>query len=62
MKKKKLIRSCLLMLNPRFKSLHTIISFTGYEESVNIVKKYNKKSLYPMLLKVLSSFTFNGKN
>jgi hypothetical protein len=39
-----------------------IISFIGYEEGVTIVKEYNKESLYPMLLKVLSSFTFNERN
>jgi hypothetical protein len=50
------------MLNPRFKSLHIIIYFIGYEEGVIIFKEYKKKSLYPMFLKVLSSFTFNGKN
>jgi hypothetical protein len=50
------------MLNPRFKSLHLIFSFIGYEEGLIIVKEYDKKSLYTMLLKVLSSFTFNGKN
>ncbi len=40
-----------LMLNPRFKSFHLVSSFTGKEQGVVIIEEYDKKSLYPMLLK-----------
>jgi hypothetical protein len=40
-----------LMLNLRFKSLHIIFSFFGHEEGVNIVEKYDRRSLYPTILK-----------
>jgi hypothetical protein len=40
-----------LMLDPRYKSLHIISSFVGREQGVVLVEKYDKKSLYPMLLK-----------
>jgi len=40
-----------LILDPKFKSLSISISFIDCEKGVNIVKKYDKQSLYPMLLK-----------
>ncbi len=40
-----------LMLDPRFKNFHLISSFVGREEGVNIMDEYDKKTLYPMLLK-----------
>jgi hypothetical protein len=40
-----------LMLDFTFKSLHLIFSFIGREERVNIVEAYDKRSLYPTLLK-----------
>jgi hypothetical protein len=40
-----------LMLNFKFKSLHLISSFVGHKESVTIIKEYNRRSLYPLLLK-----------
>jgi hypothetical protein len=40
-----------LMLDPRFKSLHLIFSFIGREEGISIVDEYDKRTLYPMLLK-----------
>jgi hypothetical protein len=40
-----------LMLYPRFKTLHLVSSLIGHEQSKAIVEKYNKKSLFPMLLK-----------
>jgi hypothetical protein len=40
-----------LMLDPRFKSFHLVSSFIGKEQGVAIAKEYDKKSLYPMLLK-----------
>ncbi len=39
------------MLDPRFKSLCLISSFIGYEKGVNIVKEYDRRALYLMLLK-----------
>jgi hypothetical protein len=40
-----------LMLDPRFKSFHLVFSFVGQEEGVSIVDEYDRKTLYPMLLK-----------
>jgi hypothetical protein len=40
------------MLGSRFKNLHILISsFIGLKQNKAIVVKYNKKTLYPMLLK-----------
>ncbi len=40
-----------LMLDPRFKNLHIIFSFVRKEQNVLLVEKYDKMSLYPMLVK-----------
>jgi hypothetical protein len=40
-----------LMLDPKFKSFCLVSSFVGQEESVNIVDEYDRRTLYPMLLK-----------
>jgi hypothetical protein len=44
-----------LILDPIFKSLHLVSSFIGCEKGVergvNIVEEYDKRTLYPMLLK-----------
>jgi hypothetical protein len=40
-----------LMLYPRFKSLKLIFSFVGHEHEMSIDQKYDRKSLFPMLLK-----------
>jgi len=40
-----------LMLDPRFKSLRIVFSFVGREQGVVLVEKYDRKSLYPMLVK-----------
>jgi hypothetical protein len=40
-----------LMLDQRFKSLCLMSSFIGCEQVVNIVEEYDRRSLYPMLLK-----------
>ncbi len=40
-----------LTLDHNFKSLCLISSFVGQEEGVNIVDEYDKRTLYPMLLK-----------
>jgi hypothetical protein len=40
-----------LMLDPRFKSFRLVSSFIGREESVSIVDEYDRRNLYPMLLK-----------
>jgi hypothetical protein len=40
------------MLNPRFKSFHIVSSFVGREQGVvALVEEYDRKSLYPMLIK-----------
>jgi hypothetical protein len=40
-----------LMLDPRFKHLHIVSSFVGKEQGVLLVEKYDKMSLYLMLVK-----------
>jgi len=40
-----------LMLDPGFKSFHLVSSFVGQEEGVNIVDEYDRRTLYPTLLK-----------
>jgi hypothetical protein len=39
------------MLDPRFKSLCVVSSFVGREQGVTPVEEYDRKSLYPMLVK-----------
>jgi hypothetical protein len=40
-----------LTLDPRFKSLCIISSFVGREQGVALVEEYDRKYLYPMLVK-----------
>jgi len=40
-----------LMLDLGFKSLCLISSFVGRKEGINIVDEYDRRTLYPMLLK-----------
>ncbi len=40
-----------LMLIPRFKTLCLVSSLIGHKQAKAIVEKYDKKSLFPMLLK-----------
>jgi hypothetical protein len=40
-----------LMLDLRFESTHLVLFYIIYEEVVVIVKEYDKRSLYPMLIK-----------
>jgi len=40
-----------LMLDPRYKSLCIVSSFVGREQGVAFVEEYDRKSLYPMLVK-----------
>jgi hypothetical protein len=40
-----------LMWDPRIKSLCIVSSFVGREQGVALVEKYDRKSLYPMLVK-----------
>jgi len=40
-----------LMLDPRYKSLHITFSFVGREQGVALVEEYDRKSLYPILVK-----------
>ncbi len=39
------------MLDPRYKMLCIIFSFVGREQGVVLVEDYDRKSLYPMLVK-----------
>jgi hypothetical protein len=39
------------MLNPRFKSSCIVSSFVGREQGVVLVEEYDRKTLYPMLVK-----------
>ncbi len=39
------------MLDPRYKTFHLVSSFIGCEQGKAIVEEYDKKSLFPMLLK-----------
>jgi hypothetical protein len=41
-----------LMLYPKFKSVKLIFSFVGREDEMSIDQKYDRKSLFPMLLKL----------
>jgi hypothetical protein len=50
-----------LMLYPRFKSLHIVSSFVGKEKGVALVEEYDKKILYPMLVKCHEQFASFGK-
>jgi hypothetical protein len=40
-----------LMLDPVFKNLHIVSSFVGREHGVAFVEEYDRKTLYPMLVK-----------
>jgi len=40
-----------LMLDTRYKSLHIVFSFVKWEQGVALVEEYDRKSLYPMLVK-----------
>jgi hypothetical protein len=46
-----------LMLEARFKSLHLMSSFIGYEQGVAIIEEYDARSSYPMLLKCYHHLT-----
>jgi hypothetical protein len=48
---KKVHNMISLMLDPRFKSLHIVSSFVGREQGVAFVEEYDRKFLYPMLVK-----------
>jgi hypothetical protein len=49
--KNKAHKMIFLMLDLRFKSFCLTSSFVGKEQGVAIVEKYDRKSLYAMLLK-----------
>jgi hypothetical protein len=40
-----------LMFDPRYKSLNMVSSFVEKEQGVGLVEEYDRKSLYPMLVK-----------
>jgi hypothetical protein len=48
---KKFHNMIFLLLDPRFKSLHIIFSFIGREQRVALVKEYDRKTLYSLLVK-----------
>jgi hypothetical protein len=52
-----------LMLDSKLKSLKLICSFIGHKHGVTIVKEYDRKSLFPMLLKFYQHLhpLFKGK-
>jgi hypothetical protein len=50
-KNRKIHNMISLMLDPRLKSLRIISSFVGREQGVVFIEKYDRKSLYPMLVK-----------
>jgi len=39
------------MLDPRFKNFHLIFSYVGKKQGVSIVQQYDRKILYPVLVK-----------
>ncbi len=39
------------MLDPRYERLHIVSSFVGREQGVALVDEYDRKTLYPMLVK-----------
>jgi hypothetical protein len=39
------------MLDPRFETFNFVFLFIGHEQGKAIVEEYDKKSLFPMLLK-----------
>jgi hypothetical protein len=49
--KKKTHNMISLMLDLKYKSLHIVSSFVEREQGVALVEEYDKKSLYPMLVK-----------
>jgi hypothetical protein len=44
------------MLDPMFKSLWIVSLSVGWEQDVSLVEEYEKKSLYPMLIKCHEHF------
>jgi hypothetical protein len=42
----------VLVFNPRFKSLCLLSSYVGKEQGVSIVEEYDRRALYPMLVKL----------
>jgi hypothetical protein len=40
-----------LMLDPRYKKLCIIFSFVGRGQNVALIEEYDRKSLYPKLVK-----------
>jgi hypothetical protein len=39
------------MIDPRFRNLCLVFFFVGQEEGISIMDAYDKRTLYPMLLK-----------
>ncbi len=49
--KRKLHNMISLMLNLRYKSLHIVSSFVGREQGIALFEEYDRKSLYPIMVK-----------
>ncbi len=49
--KKEIPIICFFNVEPQVKTFHLLSSFIGWERSKVIVEKYDKKNLFPMLLK-----------
>jgi hypothetical protein len=49
--KRKAYNVISLMFDLRYKSLRIVSSFVGKKEGVALVEEYDRKSLYPMLVK-----------
>jgi hypothetical protein len=49
--KKKAHNMISLMLDSRYNNIHIISSFVGREQGVALVEEYDRKSLYPMVVK-----------
>jgi len=58
---KKVHNMIFLMLDSRFKSFRIVSSFVGREQGVVLVEEYDRKSLYPMLVKCHEHFASFGK-
>ncbi len=48
------------MLDPRFKNFHLIFSYVGIKQGVSIVQQYDRKALYPMLVKTYNHLHLVG--
>ncbi len=57
---KKTHNMLFLMFDPRFKSLHLVSSYVGKEQRMFIVEQYDRRALYPMLIKLYNHLHLVG--